>query len=29
MAPIIVPFADWRPLPEATSQPKINPRVVT
>jgi hypothetical protein len=26
--PVIVPFADWRPLPEATSQPKITPRVV-
>jgi N-acetyl-anhydromuramyl-L-alanine amidase AmpD len=24
----ICPFADWRPLPEATSQPKITPRVV-
>jgi hypothetical protein len=22
--PVIVPFADWRPLPEATSQPKID-----
>lgn len=25
---IIVPFADWRPLPEATSQPAIIPRTV-
>jgi hypothetical protein len=25
---IICPFADWRPLPEATSQPAITPRVV-
>jgi hypothetical protein len=24
----IIPFADWRPLPEATSQPKITPRTV-
>lgn len=24
----ICPFADWRPLPEAESQPKITPRVV-
>jgi hypothetical protein len=24
----VCPFAEWRPLPEATSQPKITPRVV-
>lgn len=28
MTPIRCPFADWRPLPEATSQPPITPRVV-
>jgi hypothetical protein len=26
--PVIVPFAEWRPLPEATSQPKIDPHTV-
>jgi hypothetical protein len=26
--PTICPFAEWRPLPEATSQPPITPRVV-
>jgi hypothetical protein len=25
---VICPFADWRPLPEATSQPKIDPRTL-
>jgi hypothetical protein len=24
---VICPFADWRPLPEATSQPRITPKV--